>query len=98
MAGEVNLNGELVLYKIEHDNGKVQYMFYCNGCDQCHAYDERWTFNGDMNKPTFKPSLLNTKPNDKKYRCHLFLTDGKIIYLNDCSHDFAGKEIDLPKF
>lgn len=28
--------------------------------------------------------------------CHTFVTDGKIIYLPDCSHAFAGQTIDLP--
>lgn len=29
-------------------------------------------------------------------RCHLFITDGKLIYLGDCSHELAGKTIDMP--
>lgn len=29
-------------------------------------------------------------------RCHSFVTDGKIIYLNDCSHALKGQTIDLP--
>lgn len=27
--------------------------------------------------------------------CHIFVTDGKIQYLNDCSHSLAGQTIDL---
>lgn len=27
--------------------------------------------------------------------CHSFVTDGKIQYLNDCTHKFAGQTIDL---
>jgi hypothetical protein len=27
--------------------------------------------------------------------CHSFVTDGKIQYLSDCSHEFAGQTIDL---
>lgn len=28
--------------------------------------------------------------------CHSFVTDGRIQYLNDCTHALAGKTIDLP--
>ncbi|MBY5988224.1 DUF6527 family protein [Roseovarius atlanticus] len=28
--------------------------------------------------------------------CHSFVTDGRIRFLNDCTHDLAGKTLDLP--
>lgn len=28
--------------------------------------------------------------------CHSFITDGKIQYLGDCTHDLAGQTVDLP--
>jgi len=28
--------------------------------------------------------------------CHSFVTDGKIQFLNDCTHEFAGQTLDLP--
>jgi hypothetical protein len=28
--------------------------------------------------------------------CHSFVTDGKIQYLNDCTHELAGQTIELP--
>ena len=34
------------------------YVVYCPGCKQNHLYDSRWSFNGDYDKPTFKPSYL----------------------------------------
>lgn len=30
--------------------------------------------------------------------CHSFITDGKIQYLSDCTHELAGKTIQLPEF
>ena len=30
--------------------------------------------------------------------CHTFVTDGRIHYLSDCTHAFAGQTIDLPEF
>lgn len=51
------------------DEGEGRYSFYCPGCDQMHIYyvnsphwykdTQGWTFNGDFNKPSFTPSLLN---------------------------------------
>lgn len=29
--------------------------------------------------------------------CHSFVTDGRIQYLNDCTHSLAGQTIDLPE-
>ena len=28
--------------------------------------------------------------------CHSFITDGKIQFLSDCTHDLAGKTVELP--
>jgi len=28
--------------------------------------------------------------------CHTFVTDGKIQFLGDCTHDLAGKTVELP--
>lgn len=75
-------------------------MFYCPGCQTHHMYDQRWTFNGNVETPTFSPSLLMTyhhgDPPVAK-RCHLFLTDGKLQFLGDCTHQYAGQTIDLPE-
>jgi len=30
--------------------------------------------------------------------CHSFVTDGRIQYLSDCTHELAGQTIDLPEF
>lgn len=32
----------------------------------------------------------------KPFACHSFVTDGKIQYLNDCTHQLAGKTVELP--
>ena len=70
------------------------YVFWCPGCEEAHTYDvPRWSFNGDMDKPTFTPSLLYP---EKKVRCHLFVRAGKIEYCGDCGHALAGQTVDLP--
>lgn len=33
---------------------------------------------------------------ERKIICHYFITDGKLIYLNDSHHFLAGQTIDLP--
>lgn len=33
----------------------------------------------------------------KCFRCHSFVTDGKIQFLDDCSHAMAGQTVDLPE-
>lgn len=75
--------------------------FWCPGCEHYHIfYTENtygfpvWDFNGNYDKPTFNPSLLNTRPNSN-YRCHLFMRDGKIQYLSDCHHKLAGQTVDM---
>jgi len=86
---------------------KVQgeyYIFHCPGCEYQHSYKvtpDDWSFNGDMDSPTFTPSLLNTRTFTNKsgesvsQRCHLFITEGKILFQNDCTHALAGQTIDM---
>jgi len=81
-------------------NGIKYYIFYCPGCKHSHVYhvcedgsDKLWVFNNDIEKPTFRPSLLNRKSVSEV--CHLFVTNGQIQFLNDCTHAFAGKTVDL---
>lgn len=48
------------------DYGDGRYAFFCPGCGHEHVYYCKsphykisWNFNGDFDKPTFTPSLLN---------------------------------------
>jgi hypothetical protein len=88
----------------------IYYSFFCPGCGHNHSYSTEgdninWKFNGDENNPTFEPSLLSTtmtkNPDTEVYDvvksiCHLFVRNGKIEFLNDCTHEFAGKTVELP--
>ena len=55
-----------------------------------------WTWNGSVDRPTVKPSIL-TKGTDENgdHVCHSFVNDGKVQFLGDCSHEFAGQTLDL---
>ncbi len=61
-----------------------------------------WAWNGDVHKPTLKPSLKWSAPMwemdgipIKEIICHSWITDGKIEYLSDSTHELAGQTLDL---
>jgi hypothetical protein len=91
--------------------------FYCPGCDDVHGISHgpgHWTWNGDLDRPTFSPSVLVSgtqwkpdagfhKPNHhvapgERTVCHSFVTDGRIQFLGDCTHILAGQTVDLPEW
>lgn len=55
-----------------------------------------WSWNGDINKPTLKPSV-STKGSDAdgEFKCHSWITDGKIEFLHDTTHALVGQTVDL---
>jgi hypothetical protein len=84
------------------DDFGVSYWFWCEGCESYHRFVTKWPkgetgptwqFNGDMKKPTFTPSYLARGVE----RCHLYLTDGVIRYLDDCTHKLKGQSVPLPQ-
>jgi hypothetical protein len=78
------------VHKLENEPNA--YVIWCPACQCGHKFDSRWTFNGDVNLPTFDPSLIVTS----KERCHSVVTNGTISFLEDSSHAMAGKTVDLP--
>lgn len=76
-----------------------RYLFFCPGCQRTHSYDvgntkPSWNFNGNLELPTFTPSLLCNQHYPSS-RCHLHITNGKIIYCNDCHHELKGQTVDM---
>jgi len=53
---------------------------------------ECWSWNGNTERPTLKPSILTQRPNVK---CHTWVNDGKAQFLDDCSHELAGQTVEL---
>ncbi|WP_416729209.1 DUF6527 family protein [Fictibacillus sp. JL2B1089] len=92
--------------KVSRTSDGIWY-FYCPGCGRGHGFDQRWSFNGDVDRPTFRPSLLVSSPYNEvmskggelvkvePYVCHSFVTDGKIEFLGDCSHFLAGQTVEM---
>lgn len=71
-----------------HEQEEGWYMHGHPGHTVFVPRDGRWTFNGDMVKPTFSPSILeggtvkyDTEPG--KHGHHIFVRDGVVQYLSD---------------
>lgn len=99
------------------DLGNKEYAFICPGCNARHTINtipkensSVWWFNGDVNNPTFKPSIncmwgtyadpsFDAGEHTEKLsgRCHFHITDGKIQFCTDCTHDLKGKTVELPE-
>lgn len=100
--------------EVVNQSGETRgYMIFCPACKCGHLFNTKpnepngvggtcpvWTFNGDMDRPTFRASML-ARPVDKDGNptvCHSFVTDGRIEFLGDCTHRLAGQTVDLPDF
>lgn len=68
-------------------------MVWCPGCDCAHGMNTRWSFDGNMERPTFSPSVL-ARTGGKV--CHSFIRDGRIQFLADSTHALAGQTVELP--
>ena len=86
--------------------GEVQVMFHCPGCGGTHAYwlahpppktQPIWEFDGNIQAPSWTPSLRiqSMSRKEKPYICHLYVRNGQIEYLSDCTHELAGKTIPM---
>lgn len=97
-------NGQTKLIPLVNGDETTGYMIYCPGCKQGHHFNLKeknpngvggfqavWKFDGNLESPTFSPSLLC----QGIIRCHIFVEQGKIRFLDDCSHELRGKIIDL---
>jgi len=96
-----------------------KYIFFCPGCRCGHWFkttlpEPQWTFNGDIDKPTVKASILvksGKYPEEpfkldkdgkvigyEKTVCHSLITDGMIQFLGDCTHELKGQTVPLEDF
>ena len=92
----------------EVDGAEYGRCFTCPGCKEDHTIPtvgpRAWGFNGSNSRPTFTPSILvkgvkNAWGPDfdpTPTVCHSFVTDGRIQFLGDCTHDLKGQNVDLP--
>lgn len=93
------------LYQIV-DNGVIKgFYFDCPGCKMGHSliaqpYEAEngacWKFNGNEEAPTFYPSILSrfARVDGSAIEiCHLYVTDGELRFLRDCTHALAGQTV-----
>jgi hypothetical protein len=70
----------------------LTHLFICPGCKHpMHGFritgpEPKWSWNGNFDNPTVET------------RCHLFIRNGKIQFLGDCTHELAGKTVDMVEF
>lgn len=92
------INKERAKMKAWYRDGKLfRYIFFCPGCRNNHFFNDSWTFNGDLEHPTVNPSIL-VNGDDPLTRCHSYIRDGKIQFLDDCHHALKGQTVELEPF
>lgn len=85
---------------LEIDNRPGYYIFDCPGCGCSHwlntnpKYGAAWQLSGGVDKPTVSPSIL-VNPVDHRNRCHFFIKNGQMQYLNDCHHNLKNRTVDM---
>jgi len=74
---------------------------WCPGCKSIHRINvnapnkysnARWTWDGNVDAPTFSPSINIVG------HCHYFIRAGQIQFCQDSTHALAGKTVPLPEF
>jgi hypothetical protein len=99
------------VHKLEQPNEDCpSHSFWCPACGCAHAVwttgRVKWTFNGDLDKATFEPSLMisggGSFNEDGVWRlkpaCHVVVTNGILNYQLDSGHKLAGQSIPMEDF
>lgn len=58
-----------------------------------HSLPDTWTFDGNLEAPTYSPSFKHSHGTDI---CHYVLTAGVLNYCEDSMHAMAGQSVALP--
>lgn len=86
---------------------------WCPACEEMHAFaldgknasGAQWTWNGNVEAPSFSPSMLikinppghpHYQPQATSSVCHYILTAGVINFCGDCTHAMKGQSVSLP--
>lgn len=90
-----------VLRSVDLGAGRRGYAHWCQPCGCAHAIstegaEPRWTFDGNVDRPTFSPSVKVTGgARGSDHVCHYFIEAGVIKYCGDSTHTLAGQNVDL---
>lgn len=104
------MTNPIVMARQADDHGRVYTMHYywCPGCDSLHGVSINpgkntkgagWDFTGTLESPTYSPSELTTWTTGEEktlHRCHTFIKEGMIQFLDDCTHALKGQTVPLP--
>lgn len=78
-----------------------RHFHWCPACEMMHPLPDSWTFNGDVQNPTFSPSFRQGfthwtggvdeetglgRGERQNRECHYIITDGKIQFCPDSWH------------
>src|SRR4051794_38443648 len=82
---------------------ETSYWLWCPGCKDVHRITNLWDFDGNLEAPTFNPSILTKGGGYYKrdgsfvrgHRCHSFIRNGVWEFLSDCDHELAGKHVPM---
>ena len=89
------------------DASETRIIWHCPGCKCSHGvpvppHPHAWQWNGSLDAPTLSPSVVvryedigGGLPKDRPAVCHCFIRDGRIEFLSDCTHDHAGKTVEM---
>lgn len=95
-------------YKDGEPTGETAgYHHWCPACNEPHGiavkqrnrYGAMWTFDGNMERPTFAPSIrcFTTEENGTQTTlCHYFIQNGMVVFCNDNPHALNGQTVELP--
>lgn len=90
--------------KFSFTTNQDRIIYWCQGCKHHHGIPiglvkepKAWLWNGSIESPTLSPSILNNPGKEVAYMelCHHHITDGKIVFSSDCSHEFAGQTLEV---
>lgn len=96
----------MILRKVVESAGPdapvIGYMLKCPGCKGYHyiatgkpnSIGHKWTFDGNMDRPTFSPSI-HQLPGNGVPRCHFHVTAGMIAFCSDSEHALAGQTVPM---
>lgn len=82
---------------------KEHYYYWCPGCGNAHMFvcekPHNWHFDGDIESPTFTPSMRVFAPackdSPEETLCHHFVTRGQIVFLSDSVHELSGQTVPM---
>lgn len=80
--------------------GADRYFWLCPGCKEIHGVPvPRWTFDGNVDAPSFSPSVRHFVPEHdgipEKTFCHYWVRAGQIAFDGDCDHELVGKTVPM---